>query len=162
MQDFYKKVYAIFCDHTILNKRAMTACQSMGYNGFKRMHRILNKEFNCLENELLNECFDKYRKVLEFEVRDYSYRPTSLKDHLAEWDAKLERDISELGKLNKEYFEKTGVECGLVKKALACMIKRYEKTGRWYRRFDEGGWLVHDCHVLDDRLHEKHKAEEGG
>jgi len=164
MVELYKKINGVFQEHASINKKAMACCQSFGYNGFKRMHRCLAKEFFCFQIELSNELFDKYRIKFDESAMEphIAYNPMSLKEHLSQWDTKLANSIKVLGDLNKEYFNAAGVDCKLVEKALCCLVKKYKKAGRWYKRFEETGWLAHDMHYVDDRLHDKYKDIEGG
>lgn len=162
MNEIYSKAAIIMNEHMQLNKKAMISMQSIGYNGFKRLHRCNAKEFLCWEIALANSLFDKYREKLNYTPLVVDYAPITLKDHLASWDAKLEESIKQLGNLNKEHFEKSGKTSCTIEEALGCMLKNYEKTGRWYKRFAETDWLAHDQHVLDDALHAKYKAIEEG
>jgi len=162
MENFYKQVDAIITTHALLYDKAMKAMQFMGYNGFKRMYRCLTKEFWCYHVDLENELFNKYRQVLDTNLQDFNYKPANLKEHLTYMDTKLLQDIQELGKLNKQYMEQTGFECGLIKSVVGCMLHDYEKSGRWLKRFDESQWNRHDIAYVDDYLHAKYKAKEGG
>lgn len=161
MQNLYKHIGTILHEHIQINEQAMVACQDMGYNGFKRMHRCLAKELFCLEIELANDLRDKYRMRFEFDNTPVMYNPMSLKDHLAMWDSKLDQAIKALAELNKEHFQKCGTTNCVIDKVFACFVKKYEKTGRWYKRFEDGQWLVHDCHIIDDNLHSRYKEIEG-
>lgn len=154
MHELFKKIDAILDEHLLLNKKAMISCQSLGFNGFKRLHRMNTKRFLCWQLKSANMLFDRYRVPL------HEYSSMDLKEHLATWDKKLEEDIKILGQLNKEYLEKSGVENCVIKDALNLLVKNHEKTGRWYKRFEETDWLSHDMHVVDDRLHDKFKKEE--
>ena len=140
MEELYKKIDNVFLTHVLLYEKAMKACQAMGYNGFKRMYRILSKKYWCDHIGLANELYDKYRMVLDTNMTDFNYKPSSLKEHLTYMDSKLKSDIAELGRYNKAYFEETGVECGAIKDAVSCMVHDFEKTGRWIKRFDETQW----------------------
>jgi len=162
MREIYNDIASVLCEHKHINENAMAICQSLGYNGFKRMHRCLSKDLYCLEIDLVNNYFDKYRDVFTIPHTDVNYAPKSLEQHLEWWDKKLLDGIQRLGEANKKHFDKLGVGNCVIKKALKCMLHDYEKCGRWYKRFVETGWLAHDMHVLDDRLHDKYKAKEGG
>lgn len=161
MLDLYSRIDAILYEHKCINKKAMALSHSLGYNGFKRMHRKDSKKYFKWCVDLENELFDKYRTKMTYTHRDYAYNPSTLKDHLANWDSKLIEAITELGKINKEHIDRTGVSNCIIEKALCKMIKRYEKTGRWYKRFEEGGWLAFDQHAVDDYIHKKFKKKEG-
>lgn len=159
MQELYAKVEAILDEHQQISEQAMIAMQALGYNGFKRLHRCDAKKYECLRLKLANGLFDKYRTKLKFKCSHVEYEPVSLRDHLATWDMKLEQSIKELAKLSKEFFDATGTINPVIKKALCLMTHHFEKTGRWYARFEDTNWLAHDVHVLDDRVHDKYKRK---
>ena len=163
MREIYTEVAEVLCEHKQLNINAMAICQSLGYNGFKRLHRCLSKKMMCAEISLINNFYDKYRDVFLPPHATATYAPRDLKSHLMEWDKKLLDGITKLGDANKKHFEKVGVENCVIKDIMECMLHDYEKCGRWYKRFEETSWLAHDLHVLDDRLHDKlKKIEESG
>lgn len=160
MRDIYNAIEKMLDTHIQVNEQAMNACHSIGYNGFKRLHRMDMKQYVCWRLDLMNNAYDKHRMTLKPMRTVVDYSPSSLKEHLANWDELLEKSIAELASLHKEYVDNAGCESELMKKVLKHFMKRYEKTGRWYARFEETSWLAHDCHVLDDRLHNKCKRGE--
>ena len=125
-----------------------------------RIPMLIPKEFYCAEIELINDHYDKYRTVFSIPYTEVRYEPKNLQSHLMDWDGKLKEGIKKLGELNKAHFEKIGVDNKVICKVLKCMLHNYEKVGRWYKRFEESGWLTHDMHCVDDRLHDKIKAKE--
>lgn len=160
MREIYNAIEKMLDTHIQVNEQAMNVCHSIGYNGFKRLHRLDAKQFACWRLELMNEMYDKHRTVLTPVRETVKYAPASLKEHLASWDDLLEKSIQELVSLHKDYVSNAGCESKLVKRLLKHFMKRYEKTGRWYARFEETSWLAHDCHVLDDRIHSRCKEVE--
>lgn len=158
--EIYRKLYHTLCVHGKLNMLAMTATQSMGYNGFKRWHRYRTRQF--LEYKLCarNELYDKFRIVPDFKDVELSYAPTSMEEHLKAWDKALLDAIQELGSINKEYYEVSGVDCSIATCAMKKMMRDYEKVGRYLKRFTESDWLTLDMHIVDDKLHCKYKEKE--
>jgi hypothetical protein len=138
----------------------MVLCQSWGLNGFKRRYRRRARHFLNWKLLLENELFDKYRFAAMAVPESVPYTATTFKDHLANWDKFLETNIKKIGDLSKQLFNLTGVENCIVKKAICCLLKDYEKTGRWYRRFNEQNFALHDLHMVDDMLHCHEKKKE--
>ena len=162
MHDLYGRIHDIICEHIHLNKDAMNVCHSWGFQGFKRYHRVKAKEFNCIEICLENNLFDKYRIKADFTYTHMPYQPTSIKEHLKMFDNKLLQGIKKLGELQKEHFTAVGSLNCQIEDMQKCLTKMYEKFGRWYNRFEMGGWLVHDIFVVDGHMHTKMKEYEGG
>lgn len=164
MQDsvtsIYERINKVLSVHCKLNKLAMTATQSLGYNGFKRWHRCRSRKFFELKICLANELFDKFRIVANFKDYEVNYSPASIEEHLKSWESAIMEAIQELGTINKDYFELTGISCGMVERAMCKMVRDYEKIGRLIKRFTESDWLTLDMHIVDDKLHEKYKAKE--
>lgn len=145
--------------HKCFNDKAMKMCQAAGYNGFKRMHRYNTRCFLNWHMKLENEAYDKFRFTMDTHIDDFNIMWGSLVDHLKNWDAKLDQDIDELAMLNNEYRMCAGEGNCIVEKALHKMVKNHEKTGRWYKRFEETK-SAHDQHELDDAIHARYKKKE--
>ena len=160
IHSLYEKLYKVLCIHTKLNMFSMTSLQGMGYNGFKRWHRYRSREFFEMKLCLRNELYDKFRIVADFKDSELSYSPMSMEEHLKAWDEVLLEGIQELGEINKDYYELTGVSCDISKCAMHKMMRDYEKVGRYLKRFTESDWLTLDMHIVDDALHAKYKAKE--
>ena len=138
----------------------MTATQSLGYNGFKRWHRYRARQYFEYKMCLANELFDKFRIVADFKDYEVNYSPASLEEHLKSWEKAILEAIEELGSINKDYFEVTGMSCKIVKRTMRKMMRDYEKLGRLIKRFNESDWLTLDMHIVDDKLHCKYKEKE--
>lgn len=149
----------ILCWHKSFNDMAMKVCHAAGFNGFKRLHRYNTRCFLDWHMCIENEAFDKFRFVLNTDYEEINYSTSTLVDHLKNWDMKLNQDIEKLAMLNNEYRMMAGVGNKTAKKALRKMTKNHEKTGRWYRRFEETKSL-HDQYDLDMKLHEQYKKKE--
>lgn len=158
--EIYEKTHKILTIHCKLNKMAMNFCQSMSYNGFKRLHRIRGREFFELDVCLANELFDRFRIKADFKAYELNYSPSSMEEHLKSWDKALSDAVVELGDLNKRYYEQTGTDCKVIGCALHRMIRDYEKTGRFLKRFNGSDWLTLDMHIVDDNIHRKCKKKE--
>lgn len=158
--ELYENINKILTIHCKLNKMAMNACHSLGYNGFKRWHRYRSRQFFELKICLANELFDKFRIKSNFKEYELNYSPNSIEEHLKSWDKTLLDAIQELGNLNKKYYEETGMNCKIIECSLRKMIKDYEKVGRYLKRFNESDWLTLDMHIVDDKIHEHYKCKE--
>ncbi|MEG1506720.1 MAG: hypothetical protein RR478_04395 [Bacilli bacterium] len=156
----YQEVDKIILKNLMINDDAMKICQSIGLNGFKRLHRCNIKNLLCKHLKLENNMYDKYRKVLETDILGSKYKIASIKEHLYTWKNSLSEDVKKLGELNKEHFNCVGVENCVIKETIEDMLHDYEKTCRWYCRFEETQWNLHDIHYLDDNLHQKYKELE--
>lgn len=158
----YDTAHKVISVHARLNALAMSAMQSLGYNGFKRWHRCRAKELFALDIELANEFIDRFRIKGDFKEYELSYSPSGMEEHLKAWESALMDGIQELGKAGKDYYELSGMEGCAIKKALEILAKDYRKAGRLLRRFNESDWLSLDMHSVDDKLHKKYKKMEAG
>lgn len=162
IESIYKELDTIIIKHLMLNDNSMKICQSWGYNGFKRLHRVNSKKMLCEHLKLENCMFDKYRKVLKIENVSTEYSPTSFKYHLNQLKELFYNDIIKVGKLNYEHIKLVGISNSVAESVLEYLNHDYEKFCRWYQRFDENSWNYVDIHLVDDRLHEKIKKIEEG
>lgn len=160
VKSLYERICKVLSVHCKVNKLAMIATQSLGYNGFKRWHRYRSRQFFEMKICLANELFDKFRIVADFKDYEVNYSPTSIEEHLKSWEKVILEAIEELGSINKDYFEVTGISCKIAECAMCKMIRDYEKIGRLIKRFTESDWLTLDMHVVDDKLHCKYKEKE--
>lgn len=162
LKEIYNKVSHVVEKHIQLNKEAMACLQSMGFNGFKRMHRYNAEWLFCKQLKLANILFNMKREKLDLKpvsmVSDYM--PMSIKDHLAKWDAEIEYSLKELGELNKAHFEKVGCTSCIIEKVICQMLDDHGNIQRWYYRGEDGDWLMHDMFMLDKYIHEKYKEKE--
>ena len=156
----YTRLYELLCIHTKLNILAMSAMQSMGYNGFKRWHRYRSHQYMKLKLKVRTEMYDKFRLIPNFKDVEISYSPKSMEEHLKSWESAILSAIQELGTVNKDFYETAGINCKIAKCAMCKMMKDYEKVGRYYKRFTESDWLTLDMHIVDDSIHEKFKKKE--
>jgi len=160
MQELYNSICKLLCQLIRSYNDAMILCQSWGFNGFKRKYRYLSHHlFNwklCLENEL----FDKYRVIVSGNYGSMPYEPRSFKDHFTQWDKFLKENIDTLIGISKQFIDLTGFENCTIKDIVKCLLKDYEKVGRYIKRFNEAGWNPIDMHNVDDCLHEKMKKKE--
>lgn len=157
IEQVYKNVDNLILTHLMINDDAMKYMQSLGYNGFKRLHRCLVKELLKKHQKLENCYFEKYQKVLNTAVDSTIYEPTTLKYHLEKWKELLFRGIQELGELNQEHFDIVGITNSIIEDLICCFTAKYEKVCRWIMRFNESDWNSIDCHYVDDYLHKKMK-----
>ena len=162
IEQIYKNVDNIVLTHLMINDDAMKVCQSLGYNGFKRLHRCLTKELLCEHIKLENCYFDRFQKVLNTKVNFSQYAPMDLKNHLEKWKELLTRHIQELGELNQEHFDVLGVTSETIECVIHILVKKLEKVNRWIIRFNESNWNSMEIHYVDDCLHKKYKKMEEG
>ena len=129
-KEIFENVDKITITHIMVTDDLMKYAQSFGYNGYKRMFRCLQREFD------------------EFHIK------------LENYNNALKTNISDLGKLNNEYFTNNGVDCCIITNMIKCMMCKYEKTSRWIQRFNDNNWNLVDIHIVDKELHEKYKGME--
>ena len=162
IEQIYKNVDNLVLTHLMLNDEAMKIMQSLGYNGFKRLHRYNTKCLLCYHHQLENYFYDRYQRVLNTRVDFTSYNPLDLKAHLEKWKSLLESSIQELSELNQEHFDVVGVTNYIIEDLICDFVKHLEKVNRWIIRFNESLWSSIDCHMVDDCLHAKMKKKEEG
>lgn len=161
MSDILMDMDKIICWHKYFNDKSMRVCHAAGFNGMKRMHRVLTRCFLDYHLCLENEAFDKFRISLDTEYEHVNYSTSDLIEHLKNWNMKLGQDMEKLAMLNNEYRMHAGLGNKTAKQVLKKMAKNYEKSGRWYRRFEETK-SMHDLYDFDSQLHEKMKKKEEG
>lgn len=160
IEEIYKSADNIILTHLMINDEAMKYTQSMGYNGFKRMHRCLVKKL-LKKHLMLSTCyFDRYNKILDVRVDKPSYSPMSLKGHFEKWKELLERHIQELGELNQEHFDLVGCSNEIIECVMHKFVRKLEKVNRWILRFNESNWNPIELHNVDDYIHKKYKKKE--
>ena len=162
IEEIYKRTDNLIITHLMVNDDAMKITQSIGYNGFKRLHRYLAKELMCKHQWLNCQYFDRFRKTFETDISIPTYKPVSFKDHLEKWKDLLEKGIQELGELNQEHFDVVGVTNETIECVICIFVKKLEKVNRWIMRFNESNWNAIDIHKVDDDLHCKMKKKEEG
>lgn len=160
LKNIYDKVSHILEKHAQLNKEASAVLQSMGYNGFKRLHRYNLKAFQCWQMKLANILFNLKREKLDMQAMNLNYSPMSLKDHLQKWIEELEYALKELGELNKMHFETCGMTSCIIEEAMNLMLDNLGNAQRDYYQFENCDWLEMYTYVVDRRWHEKMKEKE--
>lgn len=160
IKTLYENVEKICTTNCKLNQIAMSICQSIGYNGFKRWHRYRSKEFYKLKLKLNSDIYSKFKIISDFKDYTVNYKPNSLEEHLKAWKNSNLNSIQELGELQKTYFENTGTECKIIRKLINILSKDYDKICKYYTRFTESDWLTLDMHIVDDSIHEYYKCKE--
>lgn len=160
IEDIYKSIDKIVLKHLMINDEAMKICQSLGYNGFKRLHRVNSKKLLDEHIKLENDMFDKYRKLLNVVPDVVTYNPVNLKMHINEWKKILDEDIDVLGQLNFNHIQLIGLSNDVIECLIKIFIHDYKKVCRYYQRFSESNWNSIDMHLVDDKLHKKYKDYE--
>jgi hypothetical protein len=148
---------------SILNFKSMTICQKLGFNGFKRWHRCYAKELFDKSICLEIKAFDYYSVMLEPNPEAIDYDAKSLIYHFQSYREYAEKSLSEIGSLNKEFYEVTGFEAPIVCEVKCILLKQIEKCNRMVARYKSIGSEatgLHDLHVYDDELHKKMKEKE--
>lgn len=156
----YSKTAKLLKDNEKMNEIAMAVLQSLGYNGFKRWHRCRSREFHEYSMRLSNELFDKFHMTMKPDETTLAYAPANMNAHLMSWKEMLLDSIEKLGTYSQEYFSLTGMQNDIMECAMHKLTRDYEKVCRYYDRFMEGDWLVHDMHIVDDCIHHRYKKKE--
>ena len=158
--DIFNSVHDVISTYKKVSIKSMVIMQHLGYNGFKRWHRYKSKCLFDLELQLMNKLCDEFRITPNFKDLDVSYTPSSIEEHLRNWDKLLLDSVQELGKLNIEFTKQTGMPCKLIEKLIHKFSKDYQKVGKYLKRFNDSDWLTLDIHIVDDCLHKKYKEKE--
>ena len=145
---------------SIINFKAVSICQKLGFNGFKRWHKCFAKEFfnyvMCLEMK----AFDYYSTSLDLTGDIEDYEPKTLIYHFQSYKDLAEKYLAELGECNKEFVSIVGFEAPLAECIEKKLLKQLEKCNRMVARYKSIGSEatgMHDLHVFDDELHKKMK-----
>jgi hypothetical protein len=148
---------------SIINFKAMSICQQLGFNGFKRWHRCFSKDFYNFVICLETKAFDYYAVDLDLTGDLVDYKASSIIYHFQLYKEQAEKALAELGTLNKDFYELTGFEAPKADKTKKILLKQIEKCTRMINRYKSIGSEatgLHDLHTYDDRLHEKMKKIE--
>lgn len=148
---------------SIINFKAMSICQKLGFNGFKRWHRCFAKDyFNyliCLETK----AFDYYSANLEYKREAIDYDAKSIIFHFQAYKEQAEKSLADIGNLNKEFYDLTGFYAPNIDCVKKMLLKQIEKCTRMIYRYKSIGSEatgLHDLHTYDDILHDKMKKKE--
>ena len=157
MQELYNSICKLLCQLIRSYEEAMVICQSMQYEGRKRVYQTKAIDFKKYKVCLMKELYDKYRVTATAHHETIPYTARGYKDHLIKWDAYLKEHIDNLVELNKQYVAHTGFKNCIVEHVLCDLLTDYQKTGRDIKRFTEGGWNSIEMHSVDHEYHEKEK-----
>ena len=160
LKSIYDKASHIFEKHAELNKQASACMQSLGFNGFKRLHRYNCKKFQCWQMTLANILFNAKRVKLDMQPVKVSYSPENLKIHLMKWFEELEYGLKELGELNKLHFELCGKTSKIIECAMDLMLDNLGDVQRWHYQCETTDWIEMYSFILDEKIHTKYKKKE--
>ena len=159
IKQIFDKVSQILEKHILINKHATIIMQSLGYNGFKKMHFCLMKKFQKKQIKLAYKLFDIEGEKLDLSQVALTYNVSSLKEHLKSWLEELKYAVKELGSLNKDFFNTYGYSCEAIECIIEIMLKLLKYVHKWYNRGETTDWLEMDLFLLDDKI-KKHYEEE--
>lgn len=159
IEEVYKGIDKVILDVLMYNDDLMKISQSLSFNGFKRFFRYSTKKLLKEHLYLENSMFDKYRKILNVDVKSEKVSANSIKEVLYIAKIKLERAITELGNLNKEHFNLVGFENDVAQCVLKLFLHDYEKMCRYCYQLDTTN-DVNYMRIVDMKLHEKYKKME--
>lgn len=160
LKSIYDKVSHILEKHTQWHKEAMASLQALGYNGYKRWHRLRAKELQCYQMKLANILFNIEREKLDMQCMSLNYSPMSLREHLKQWISEIEYTLKELGTLNKMHFEEVGMTSCIIEDIVKMLLDDIGNIQRNYYQFEACDWLEMFTFIEDRRLHEKFKKKE--
>lgn len=160
LKSIYDRVSYIFEKHAQLNKEASACLQSMGFNGFKRLHRCNCKKFQYWQMKLANILFNVKREKLDLQAMTINYNPKSLKEHLKAWLEELQYSLKELGELNKMHFESCGQTSKIIECAMDLMLDDLGNIQRYMYQGELSDWLELWGFLLDEKIHLKYKKKE--
>ena len=157
IQEIYKKADSLLIQELMIEDFSMRVTQSWGLNGFKRLHRHLEKWFNCKHIDLETSMFDRYRVVLNASVPTTTYNPSNLKTHIENYEQRIKTILNELATLNFEHFKIVGVDNEVISETIHKLNKIYEKISRYHNKFDKENWNWDTIFYEDNLLHSKMK-----
>lgn len=160
LKSIYDRVSHILEKHAQLNKEASACLQSLGYNGFKRLHRYNCKKMQYWQMKLANILFNIKREKLDMQSMNINYSPMDLKEHLKKWLEEIEYALKELGELNKQHFETCGKTSEIIECVMCLMLDNLGDIQRWQYQGEATDWLEMFLFILDDKIHKKYKKKE--
>lgn len=151
----------ISADGEVFHHKMMLLCQSMGFQGAKRLNRCKSKEDRCHYIELQNYTLDMFGEIIE---PSWNYEPVAVKSYKEYLEAYLNWEISVYERVNKisnslivaEFKE----EASLVASCLKGVRKEIEKCRRWLQEGYNTNWDMSYLLLKDHELHEKMKEIE--
>lgn len=163
IKEILTEITDITMELSILNFKSMTICQRLGFNGFKRWHKCYAKELFDLSICLELKAFDYYSVNIEPTGEISRYEAKSIIYHFQTFKELLEKALTDIGLLNKEFIDLTGFNAPVVKHIKKILLKQIEKSNRLIFRYKSIGSEatgMHDIHMFDDELHKKYKRKE--
>lgn len=162
ISEIFKSTDEILLKELMFYDKAMMYAQGFGYNGFKRMFRVLTKKTLCWHIELENNLFDYHRLFLNAGASANTQNFSNIRVILESFKNMLATDLTQLAKLNQEHIAQTGISNCVIENMIKCSREKWNKVSRWITRFNETNWNIIEIHIVDDATHKKMKEYEEG
>lgn len=157
-----KRLLDLVCKLVKMNEAAACSCQKLCFNGFKRWHKCYIKNLEKIKAKIRDCVYEQYDIELYPEYPRVDYNPQGIIYHFTMFLDHIEKDIVELGEINKDYYNVSGFHSKYscrVHKILKEQVKKCRKMINRYKNFSSEATALHDLHMVDDRIHEKLKEE---
>lgn len=147
---------------------AADAMHHHGYPGFSNFHEDYGHEMRRIRNEMRRHLRDRYRMRMHETGHDMShehshpwqpYNPSNLKEHIVNFDQKVEESLPKMKEAYMKHLEIHGEECKLLKKIYQLLLHFYEMTEHWNKRIRAHGESIEAMGKLDDEVHDDHEED---
>ena len=159
MQEIYNSILKVGYQLKHASDNAMVLTHAWGYNGFKRMHEVLEDYIGFYCIKIKKEMRDEQELSPPLtQVAFPAYAPIDIKDHAKKWHATITDACRQIADLNVRLMTESGKQSKTMKNYVNCLYKFKEYIVRFIKRAEHCEWMEHDLHVWDDRMHDKMKC----
>lgn len=159
-EELLKELADICLEQIMLNSDAYICSMEINMQGYKRLHRYLSKKFHDLYLKIQKEAVERYGRVIPSQVEFAVYKPKNIKNHLLQWNSKIEEHLKEVGIIIKGIFEADGYLSCTAQEIQRCLFKHYIKNERAIHKFEDCEWSYEVIYEHDKHLCKKMKEKE--
>lgn len=159
-EELLKELADICLEQLMLNSDAYICSIETNMQGYKRLHRYLSKKFHDLYLKIQKEAVERYGRVIPSDIEFSVYKPKNMKNHLNQWNSKIEEHLKHVGLIIKGIFEADGYICCTAQEIQKCLFKHYIKNERAIHKFEDCDWSYEVIYEHDEKLHRKMKDKE--
>lgn len=156
-EELYGRLANICLKHLMFSSDAYVCMIKLNLHGYKRLHRVLAKEFYDIYLELQNDIVEMYHKVLPVEQDFEPYTTDSIKEHLYHWNKEAQEDLKDVGIIIKDIFEQDGYIPCVAQKVQKMLYRNIIKNERAIQKFEDCDWSNEVIYIHDKYLHDKMK-----
>lgn len=153
----YNKLSEICLENLMLSSDAYVCAVKMNLKGYKVLHRHLSKKFQDLYLKVQQDTMKRFDKLM-YGAEEYAhYNYKSLRQHLTEWNIKLEKYLVDVGQIIRGIFEQDGYISCVAQEVQKTLYKNLLMNKKNIKILDELNWNESEIRNLDKELYNKMK-----